>query len=241
MLFHGQEALDIAAGLNRQGITQINLIGRNTDIDIGTEDIVDAGGDYTQFTAAAAVHVSSSNNADNATLTIVGLDANGAFQTKTVALAGQTETAVAGTWTAIFPSSVVNPSGGASTGLSAACAGDVYIYEDDTVTAGVPDTATKVRGKIIAANLKAYAATFMVPTGYTGWIAEYNGSHSGIQIWKIPALAGTAEWVDNLNGYRLAPIHLPAGTFVKFRYTAAADNQDVRVSATIFLRKGAVV
>jgi hypothetical protein len=228
MLFHGQQALDIAQGIDRNGLTQVHIRGRNADIDTGAEDIWDAGATLTQFAAAADVHVSSSSAADTTqTLTINGLDANGNAQTKTVVLAGQTETAVAGTWTCIFSAS-----------LSAACAGDVYVYEDDTVVAGVPQTAAKFKAKIPIAALKTFMAVYMIPTGHTGFLVEYSGSHAGIELWRIPALGGALEWLENLNGYRQVPVYLPAGTFIKFRYTAAADNQDVRASATIILRKG---
>jgi len=226
MIFHGQQALDVAQGIDRNGLSQVLLVGRNADIDTGAEDIWDAGGTLTQFAAAAAVHVSSSNNADDKTLTINGLDANGNPQTKTVVLVGQTETTVAGTWTAIFSAS-----------LSAACAGDVYVYEDDTVVAGVPQTAAKFKAKILATATKTFMAVYMIPTGYAGFLAEYGGSHAGIELWKIAALGGSLEWAENLNGYRQVPVYLPAGTFIKLRYTAAADNQDVRASAVIILRK----
>lgn len=227
MIFHGQQALDIAQGNDRNGLSQVHLVGRNADIDIGAEDIWDAGGTLTQFAAAAAVHVSSSNGADTTqTLTINGLDANGNAQTKTVVLAGQTETAVDGTWKAIFSAS-----------LSAAAAGDVYVYEDDTVVLGVPQTVAKFKAKIPATATKTFMAVYMIPTGYNGFLVEYSGSHAGLELWRIPALGGTLEWVENLNGYRQVPIYLSAGTFIKLRYTATADNQDVRAAATIILRK----
>jgi hypothetical protein len=225
MLFHGDKAIDIARGVD-PNFSQVYLVGRNADVDTGAEDIWDAGGTLTQFAAAAAVHISSSNNADDKSITIVGLDADGNLQTKTTALVGQTETTVAGTWKAIFSAS-----------LSAACAGDVYVYEDDTVVAGVPQTAGKFKAKIPAAALKTFMAVYMIPAGYDGHLVEYSGSHAGLELWGITALGGTLEWLENLNGYRQAPRYLPAGMFVKLRYTAAADNQDVRAAATIILKK----
>jgi hypothetical protein len=78
---------------------------------------------------------------------------------------------------------------------------------------------------------------YTAPTGYAVALVEYSGTHSGIQLWSIPAIGGTAVWKEALNGYRQCPRPVAVGEMIKFRYTATADNQDVMVSATLILKK----
>jgi len=51
-------------------------------------------------------------------------------------------------------------------------AGDLYVYEDDTITAGIPDTATKVRGHIFNGNNQSLMSHFTIPHGKTGYITS---------------------------------------------------------------------
>jgi len=226
MLFQGEKAVTIALGFDSV-FTPVYITGRNSDVDTGSEDIVDAGGLYTPMSTAAAVHCSRSAVADTTqTLTLTGLDAAGAPQVETKLLEGRTEVVVPGTWSAIN-----------SCSLSAACAGDVYVYIDDTVTNGVPDTSTKVRAKILIADTVTHMAVYTVPAGYDLLLTEYTSNQADVQLWTIASIGGALQYAESLQGRRLMPRAFPAGTFLKLRCTATADNQDVRATLAGLLRK----
>lgn len=78
----------------------INKVGRNTDIDTGTdpEDIWDGGGLYPGFPTGGAVTVSavSTNAGDMGDLSVFGLDADWNATTRTVMLNGLTPVVVPG-------------------------------------------------------------------------------------------------------------------------------------------------
>ena len=150
----------------------INKFGYNPDIDTNTtpEDVWSGGGIYT-FTAdgGADYYISSSNDGDTQTVSIRLLteDASGNWNQEdmSVTLQGQTKTA-------ITPPSGDKPVRfyrGFNTG-STNFTGNVYIYENDTLTDGVPDTATKVRGVINAGENQTEMAIYTIPSGYKGYL-----------------------------------------------------------------------
>lgn len=97
--------------------------------------------------------ISSSNAGDTTTVVVEGhtIDANGDFRftVQTVTLQGQTETALT---TPLARATRAYASG--ATNLL----GTVYIYEDDTVSAGVPQTASKVHLTIPAGENQTFKA-----------------------------------------------------------------------------------
>lgn len=143
------------------GAFSVHKFGRNGDVD-AAEDVWSYGGDYTYPSAAATNYISSSNAGDDQEITIEGLDANWDRQTATQALDGQNKTEISSglTWMRVFRAY--------NTGT--ALAGDVYVYEDDTLTAGVPDTATKVKAKIDQAENQSMMALYTIPSGYDGFL-----------------------------------------------------------------------
>ena len=119
------------------------------------------GGEYT-FSASAVTHyISSSTDSDDQEMQINGLDENWLPQTITVTLNGRTKTAIEGTWIRI---------NGLKSIASTVFAGTVYVYEDDTVTLGVPDNQSKIRTVGIAALQRAHTAIYTVPAGKTGFV-----------------------------------------------------------------------
>ena len=163
--------LDAARG-GVNGLEHVRVFGQNPDVDIATdpEDVWDGEGLY-NYTAAggATYYISSSNNGDviAVSLTLLTKDALGAWNEETfnVTLVGQTKTAI------VTPSgdlpvrlqSIVNASG-------TALAGDVYVYEDSIVAAGVPADATKIRGKVLIGNERTLMALYTVPSGKTAYL-----------------------------------------------------------------------
>jgi len=149
------------------GHSFVQKYGRNSDIDTATdpEDIWEYGGTYTFPTVAAINYISSSDNTDTQQITVQGLDADYNFQSITVDLVGQTKTQIGTgeTWIRVFR---------AFNSDSTEFAGQVYVYEDDTVSGGVPQTASKVKATILAANQQTYMAIYTVPAGKTAYLLQ---------------------------------------------------------------------
>jgi hypothetical protein len=143
------------------GAFAVHKFGRNADVD-AAEDVWSYGGDYTYPSAAATNYISSSNAGDDQEITIEGLDADWNKQTATQALDGQNKTEIGSglTWMRVFR----------AYNIGTDLAGDAYVYEDDTLTAGVPDTATKVKAKVDQAENQSLMALYTIPNGYEGFL-----------------------------------------------------------------------
>ncbi len=64
-------------------------------------------------------------------------------------------------------------------------AGDVYVYEDDTVTAGVPQTASLIRAKVRIGNNQTTMALHTIPAGETGFLYRAgltSGKDNGMEM-----------------------------------------------------------
>lgn len=157
-------------------LSYINKFGENPDIDTTSdpEDIWDYGGLYT-FTSnsGANYYVSSSNNGDtqNIKFYVLTVDSNGNWNNEifTQAIAGQTKTLLSP------PSQdkivrIYRIENEANTGGD--LAGVLYVYEDDTVNLGVPQTPSKVRAIIQIGNNQTLMSIYTIPTGYVGFLYE---------------------------------------------------------------------
>ena len=174
--------LDVAMG-KVLGAHAIHKFGENGDIDGAEEDVWDLGDTYTFSSAGVAMFVSSSDDGDEQVIEIQGLNAAYELTVAEVTLDGQTQTA-AGTWTRIFRmknQGVTNN------------AGIIYVYENDTVTAGVPQTATKIRGAIQIGNNQTLMAIYTVPAGHeacmTSWfaaISKKTAGYSNVRLFMRP-------------------------------------------------------
>ena len=158
----------------------VEKFANNADVDTGTvpEDIWDGGGTYT-FTAAggAPYFISSSSASDTTKIRVFLLteDSEGNWNQEVfeITLAGQTKTAI------------ITPSGNdpvriwrAFSDNGTALVGDVYVYEDDTVSAGVPQTASLIRAKILIGNEQTEMSHFPIPSGKSGLLKSIYSSLS---------------------------------------------------------------
>lgn len=165
-------SLNVSRGMT--GISHINKFGHNPDIDVLTvpEDVWDYGGVYTFSAVATTYYISSSDNTDTQTVNIQTLteDADGDWNIDVtdVVLSGQT------------PVPIVTTSGdlpirffrGYNAGTTV-MGGDVYVYETDTTTGGIPDTATKVRGMITQGEGQTEMAIYTIPSGKVGYLDNW--------------------------------------------------------------------
>jgi len=154
------------SGINHDwsDISTMRKFGNNPDIDTATtpEDVWSYGGTYTFLSSAATLYASSSDAGDAVEITVEGLDADWNVQTSTVTLNGQSQVEIGSGLTWIRCYRAYNSD---STDL----AGDVYVAESDTLTGGVPDTASKVKAMIVAAEQQTNMAIYTIPAGYTGY------------------------------------------------------------------------
>jgi len=108
--------------------------------------------------------------------------------------------------------------------------GDVYIYEDDTVTLGVPDTATKVYSKIPAGKNATQNGYYTVPLGKTAYITSWFASTS------INA-STSVTFYQRLEGKTFKPVH-PMNLFFNGVYWpfelphAIPEKTDIYIGAT---------
>ena len=125
---------------------------------------------YPYMSTAGTLYISSSSASDTEDITVIGLDANWNQQTATQTIAGQTKTEIGSgkTWIRVYR--VYNSNG---TDL----VGDVYVYQDDTVTDGVPDTpVTTLMAKVNIGEGQTQMAMMPVPAGKVARVWNYGGS-----------------------------------------------------------------
>ena len=94
---------------------------------------------YTFLSTGTELFVSSSDVGDTQNITVEGVDGSYNKKTATVALSGQSQVSLGTDWLRV--------NFARNTG-STDFAGKIYIAETDTLTAGVPDTDSKVKGFI---------------------------------------------------------------------------------------------
>jgi hypothetical protein len=164
---------DIAKGSIKNHYA-IHKFGYNPTLPTNYEDVWEQSSVYTYTTTAQVMYCSSGDNIDTQMIEVSGLDENWNYQVVSVKLAGRTKTVV-GTelWMRVFRVRNIGTTD---------FVGVIYVYEDDTVTLGVPDTATKIRARVENGNNQTQMALFTIPSGYTGYIVKAYGSTSSTKL-----------------------------------------------------------
>ena len=193
---------DVAAG-RYVAIDSERKFGSNALVGTTAEDVWNVGGAEILITSAVAHFASCEDNVNGIgqVLRVEGLDANWNVQLGRVTLNGNTAVEItkddgsAATWIRIHRAFQ----------LSAAPdpVGDVWIAESDTLTAGVPDTATKIHAKVVYTPLvgQTEKALFTVPRGHvaffhqvTGYMIESHGAdRSATMSLEVANLAEGAD------------------------------------------------
>lgn len=131
---------EIALG-NTPGKSSQIILARNLNIgDSVFETIWDQGGSVVYLSGDTQLFVSSSSASDtNVDVAVIGLDNDYIEVVRTVNTGGQSQVALSGLMRFPHIAVVFSPT---------SAVGDLYIAESDTLTAGVPDTASKIKTKI---------------------------------------------------------------------------------------------
>ncbi len=226
------------------GYLHEHKFGRNPDVD-AAEDIWDYGGTYTFLTSAATLYASSSETADTQVIQVYGLDADWALQDTTVTLSGRSQVKIGTgvTWMRMFRAKNIG-----TTDLT----GDVYIAKTDTLTAGVPNTASKIKAMIISPNNNTLMAIYTIPAGYTGYLLTFYSSmnrrtttgSADIAFYVKPfgqvfQLADFASLVGGGTSFLNRPFMIPkdmvAKSDIKMRVTPSANDTDVSAGFDVIL------
>ena len=216
---------DIAEGLiSSHGA--IRRFGHNAAVAATDEMLWEYSTPYTYTAVAATMYISSSDNGDGQSYQVQGLDANWEVQTQLVTAAGQTKTEIGTglTWLRIFKVKNMGTTDNA---------GAVYVYENDTLTAGVPDTATKVRSMIGIGENESHTALFTVPAGQQVFVTTWYGSEVAAKVtyftlWVRPFggvfqyKRGWAVKEDSFLHQFTVPLVFPAKTDIEMRVRAVA-------------------
>jgi len=157
--------LEIVKG-NVPGHSVETIFGRNLELDPAAQALVWDYGPVQSLevlpTADTEMFVSSTSAADTSVGILISGMTDG-YINKTelhIHTTGQSQHSM-GTWFRVFGMVVV-------TGSSPA--GDLYIAEADTLTAGVPDTSTKVHGYMVQGTGVTHKASGTVPAGHTLYV-----------------------------------------------------------------------
>lgn len=125
----------------------------------GHPNSVDAVADITHF--------SSSNAGDTQDWIVLGLDINGFEVEQEITMVGQTKTALGTALWRVYR--VMNIS-------STDNVGNIYVYTDTAITAGVPNDTTQVKAHVAAGNNITRMGMFTIPKGETGFLVSIDTS-----------------------------------------------------------------
>ena len=153
--------LEIAIGNTPDKLLQ--AFGGNTQsLSAGVEETVwDQGGLLTLLTADTQLYISSSSAADVGIVVVVtGFLADLTAVNRIVVTNGQNQVALSGLIMIVEVVAVV----------SATPAGDLYVAETDSLTGGVPDTTSKIQGKVIQGNNTGINSVAVITVGTTAFI-----------------------------------------------------------------------
>lgn len=140
----------------------VHKFGHNPAIAAGAEETIWDGADLYVQPTTTPHFISSSAVADTEIIQVEGLDENWAPKSEAYTLAGRVKTAI-GNWARVFRACSTSP---------VALTGDVYVYEDDTITLGVPDTAAKITAKIVLGEEQTLMVVYTIPASKTGYLVK---------------------------------------------------------------------
>tara|TARA_R110002096_G_scaffold357534_3_gene550784 strand:- start:180 stop:1040 length:861 start_codon:yes stop_codon:yes gene_type:complete len=235
----GDFHLRIAMGLVR-GMSVGTVFGRNIVLPITTEETVwDYGGIYTYLSADTELFLSSSSASDtNVGLVVTGLTDDYVQKTLVVThTSGQSQQSI-GNWYRVFRAVVVS---------GTAPVGDIYVAETDTLTAGVPNTAAKVKDKVTFDSNVSHAALYTVPANHTLYVTRvFIGVRKNEDVVITFTTKGDTQpaFIKSTDFaiYQSTAFHtfepqftVPEKTDIEFRAVSAANNTQVTVNMAYIL------
>lgn len=212
--------------------------GKNADVDTSRETVWLPGGDETYVASDLITTISSSDSGDGQVVNITGFTLSGSDFTEVsqnATLNGQNKV----TLTTPLARCVRMFNSGATD-----LAGTVYAYEDDTITNGVPDTATKIHAQMDGTDNQTLQCATTMPSNDYWAIGQVfcginNKTAAGVEFsvqvrefGKVfrTQLALSAHPEGGAVDVQLRPfLIVPANA--DFRITATSDTANISVTA----------
>jgi hypothetical protein len=150
----------------------VNKFGFNTDIGTDIETVWDQGGAYSYLSSASVLKISSSNANDTSdgtgarTVQVYGVDTNFNEIDEIITLNGQTPVNTSKSYLRIYRMII------RTAGTGEENAGDIYAGTG-TVSSGVPSNKY---AKIVATHNQTLMALWTVPSGFTGYLYQFDCS-----------------------------------------------------------------
>jgi hypothetical protein len=144
----------------------VHKFGRRPVAGASASEVWDGNTDYTFTTTAQPYYTSSDQSSDTGQLRVFGLDEDFNTVETVVTLSGQTKVWIADGDNFMRVFRAFNDG-------DTTFSGNVFIYEDDTVVAGEPQTTSKIRAKIIPPNNQTEMAIYTVPAGKTAYVRKF--------------------------------------------------------------------
>lgn len=223
--------LDVARGVTF-GITGVHKFGRNPDVDSGTvpETVWPYGGVASWSSSAETWYVMSADASDTEVqVQVEGCGVSYTEVTQSVTLNGQTPVALGTAMLRVNSFRVTN-------GVQPL--GTIYLSRTNSATAGVPNTATDVRGMIDPTHNTGLSTLYTIPAGYTGYVTKMSVevSANDTEV-TLRSRAQSGVWITR-SATRIAaaghgdikwevPLELPERTDIEVRVTVSTNSNNV--------------
>lgn len=164
----------VAAGIVAKASSE-HKFGFNPSLATSLETVWDGANLYVTPPDVGAEHFISSSAADTQTIRVIGLDENFETQSVDIQLQGQTKTTLGASlkWSRVFRAFNLD---------NTTLVGDVYVYEDDTVVLGVPQTPAKISAKITIGNDQTLMTLYTIAKGKTGYLYKVYFTPDSVQV-----------------------------------------------------------
>jgi hypothetical protein len=202
----------------------VSKFGHDSDTANADQEVWDGSAVYTYATTAETLYLSSSDDNDDQTYEVQGLDSNWNPKTETVTCTGFAGVALPGTWMRTFR---IKNTGTTNN------AGIIYVSTDSNTAAdGVPDPITTVRAQISVGRNQTLMAIWSVPKNNTAYLTNFYASAAATTV----KTTEVSLWVRPFGGvFQVKKIFsINSGTTAQLRYDfplVIPAKSDVRITA----------
>lgn len=220
---------------NVAGVSRGAFGGYTTSLPADTEELIwNQGGVYTELTTTTQLYVSSTVSGDNGTILSIGMNDDYEQIIATATLNGQNQVALSSPFFRHLISIAIGPN---------QSDGDIYIAAASTggdLVAGVPQTQSKIKGKMNAGKRQTWGAVYTIPAGKTARFIDFKAMSTKAKNVSVSFIGKSITDGDNFSGpppfdvyesYHFIPWQLtfPAEEKTDIRFTGKSEDADSKI------------